>query len=87
MTNSNDASPVRSLDVAGTSTPNARRYRHANAMLRINPQGLPVAWRRIHVLQSGAFRSHAYQVITPRGITDVSADTGRRQRNACFPLN
>jgi hypothetical protein len=87
MDNSQQHSTVRTLDVAGTCTPNAGRYAGGDVM-KLNPQGLPVAWRRIVCLgQPGSFATQRYQLITPIGIRDVTAERAARQKGACQPLN
>jgi hypothetical protein len=56
--------------------------------VKLNPQGLPVAWRRIVALgQPGSFATQRYQLITPIGIRDVTAERAARQKGACHPLN
>jgi hypothetical protein len=56
--------------------------------VKLNPQGLPVAWRRIVALgQPGSFATQRYQLITPIGIRDVTAERAARQKDACQPLN
>jgi hypothetical protein len=88
MTNSENHPSVRSLDVAGTKTPNRGRYARADATVKLNPQGLPVAWRRIVCLgQPGSFATQRYQLVTPIGIRDVTAERAARQKDACQPLN
>lgn len=80
MTNSENTNSVRSLDVAGTKTPNRGRYQRGrtNAIVRLNPDGLPVALRRIMALgQPGAFATSRYQLVTPQGVTDVPASRAR----------
>jgi len=88
MTNSNSAPSVRSLDVAGTKTPNRGRYARADATVKLNPQGLPVAWRRVCAIgQPGSFAAQRWQIITPRVVKDVPSSTARVQKEACYPLN
>jgi len=66
--------PVRtSLNVDGTDTANASRYDDANARLRLNAKGQPVAIRRVVALgQPGSFATQRYQAVTPRGIVSLS---------------
>lgn len=67
------APPSRSLDVAGTETVNAGRYRDANCRLRLNGQGLPVAIRRVGAIgQPGSFASQRYQVVKPNTVVSLS---------------
>jgi hypothetical protein len=90
MDNSQQQPTVRSLDVAGTKTPNRGRYRRGrtNAIVKLTPQGLPVAWRRIMALgQPGSFATQRWQIVTPKGVTDVPSSTARAQQQRCQPLN
>ena len=66
--------PVRtSLDLASAETANAGAYDDANARLRLNGQGRPVAIRRVVSLgQPGSFARQRYQAVTPRGIVSLS---------------
>jgi hypothetical protein len=85
-----DAPPVRSLDVAGTQTANAAAYnrRNTNARVRLNPDGLPVAIRRVVALSApGSFATSRYQVVTPRGVSSVSSERARRMVEHTAPLN
>jgi hypothetical protein len=85
-----DAPAVRSLDVAGTPTTNAPAYsrRNTNARVRLNPDGLPVAIRRVVALSApGSFATSRYQVVTPQGVTDVPASRARRMVEHTAPLN
>lgn len=83
-----DASPVRSLDVASTETANRRRYRHANAQVLINPQGKPVAFRRIRVLQPGSFAGGSQvQIVTPRRTSSLDRSVFDAYKARCHPLN
>ena len=65
--------PVRtSLDLADAETVNAGAYDDANARLRLNGQGQPVAIRRVVALgQPGSFATQRYQAVTPRGIVSL----------------
>jgi hypothetical protein len=89
MQYTSDAPPVRSLDVAGTETVNAGRYRDANARLRLNQKGQPVAIRRVVSLgQPGSFARHRYQVVTPAGIRAFSGSKIRTwEEKRSHPVN
>lgn len=82
MTNSQKHSRVH-------DTENGLRYVHNNASVKINPQGLPVAFRRVACYgQPGSFAPRSkYQVVTPKGITAVTPDRSLELRARCFPLN
>jgi hypothetical protein len=82
MNNSDRFSRVR-------STENGLRYLHNNASVKVNPDGLPVAFRRVACYgQPGSFAvDDRYQVITPKGITAVTPDRSLELRAECFPLN
>ena len=66
--------PVRtSLDLAGTETVNAGTYDDPNARVRLNGQGLPVAFRRVVSLgQPGSFAQTRYQAVTPARVVSLS---------------
>jgi hypothetical protein len=82
------APPSRSLDVAGTETPNARRYRRSNAQVLLNPQGLPVCFRRVRVLKPGTTAGASrLQVIAPTGTRSFSRSFFEAYRKRCVPLN
>jgi len=88
MLYTSDASPVRSLDVDGTPTVNTRRYRHSNAQVYLNPDGLPVAFRRVRVLQKGTFAGASrLQLITPRKVVGMSRAVFDAYKARCHPLN
>jgi hypothetical protein len=90
MDNSQNHPSVRSLDVAGTRTPNRGRYQRGrtNAIVRLNPDGLPVAWRRVVCLsQPGSFASQRWQIVTPQVVKDVPSSTAQAQQQRCHPLN
>ena len=88
MQYTSDAPSVRSLDVAGTPTVNAGRYRQANAQVLLNPQGLPVCFRRVRVLRPGTFAGASrLQVITPKGTRSFSRSLFSAYRDRCAPLN
>lgn len=71
MSNPQTTSPVRSIDVAGTETVNARRYKHANARICLDERGVPVAVRRIIALSADGVRQRR-QLVTADGIEALS---------------
>ena len=81
MTNSEKQSHVHVV--------NAGRYAGATASVMLNPDGLPVAFRRVACYgQPGSFAPRSkYQVITPKGITAVPPDRSLELQGRCFPLN
>jgi hypothetical protein len=70
-------------------TVNGLRYVRSNAAVRVNPDGLPVAFRHVKCYgQPGSFAvSDKVQVITPKGITVITPDRSLELRDRCFPLN
>ena len=86
MNNSQNA-PSRS-DAEASATVNGRRYRNSNARIYLNPDGLPVAFRRVRVLQSGTFAGASrLQLVTPRKVASVSRTCFKAQKERCTPLN
>jgi hypothetical protein len=79
----------RSLDVAGTETANASRYSQPNARVRLAAtNGLPIAFRRIVVMNAGSFATQKWQAVTAKGITDLSSEQAQRLvGEATIPLN
>ena len=74
--------PVRaSLDTDETDTLNAGRYRDANARLRLNGKGQPVAIRRVVSMRKGSFATRRYQVVKPDGIASLSPSKYRAWEN------
>lgn len=83
-----DAPVQKSIATAAADTPNARRYRNANAQVLINPQGKPVAFRRVRVLQRGTFAAASrLQVVTPRQTCSISRRKFDAYKSKCHPLN
>lgn len=81
MNNSNP-SPSRSDTVNGT------RYQSANAQVLLNPDGKPVAFRRVRVLQSGTFAGASrLQLVTPRKTASISRESFDAFKSECHPLN
>jgi hypothetical protein len=81
MNNSNP-SPSRS------DTVNGARYRSANAQVLLNPEGKPVAFRRVRVLQSGTFAGASrLQLVTPRKTASISRTCFEAYKSKCNPLN
>ena len=82
--------PVRaSLDTDETDTPNARRYSQPNARVRLAAvNGLPIAFRRVVVMNSGSFATQKWQSVTAKGTTALSSSKAQRLHdNATVPLN
>ena len=80
--NNSKPSPSRS------DTVNGRRYRSPNARVYLNPDGLPVAFRRVRVLQRGTFAGASrLQLVTPRKVASVSRTCFKAQKKRCTPLN
>jgi propanediol utilization protein len=84
-----DAPVQKSIDTAGTETGNARRYRNNNAQVYLNPDGLPVAFRRVRSLQQpGSFASRPrLQLVTPRKTASISRTCFDAYKSKCAPLN
>lgn len=84
-----DAPVQKSIDTAGTETANTRRYRNNNAQVYLNPDGLPVAFRRVRSLQKpGSFASWSrHQLVTPRKVASVSRKCFDAYRKRYAPLN
>jgi hypothetical protein len=80
--NNSKPSPSRS------NTVNGRHYQSANAQVYLNPDGLPVAFRRVRVLQSGTFAGASrLQLVTPRKTASISRTCFEAQKERCTPLN
>ena len=85
--NNSKPSPSRS-DAEASATVNGRRYQSANARVYLNPDGLPVAFRRVRVLQSGTFAGASrLQVVTPRKTASISRTCFGAYKSKCQPLN
>jgi hypothetical protein len=71
------------------STVNGARYRDANARLRLNGQGRPVAIRRVVALQQpGSAAVQRYQAVTPRGVVGLShASLSSWEEKRSHPVN
>jgi hypothetical protein len=81
MNNSNP-SPSRS------DTVNGARYQSANAQVLLNPDGKPVAFRRVRVLQRGTFAGASrLQLVTPRKVASISRRKFDAYKSKCHPLN
>mgnify|MGYP007020456649 FL=1 len=81
-----DLSPPRS------DTVNGRRYSNSNAQVplnpELNPEGKPVAFRRVRVLQSGTFAGASrLQLVTPRKTASISRTCFDACKAECHPLN
>jgi len=85
---STDAPVRKSVDLESTETANAGRYRQANAQVYLNPDGLPVAFRRVRVLQPGTFAGASrLQLVTPRKTASISRTCFDAYKSKCHPLN
>jgi hypothetical protein len=81
MNNSQNA-PSRS------DTVNGRRYSNSNAQVLLNPDGKPVAFRRVRVLQRGTFAGASrLQLVTPRKVASISRTCFEAYKSKCHPLN
>ena len=75
-------------DSRAAETANGFRYLDANAQVYINPEGLPVAFRRVRVLKPGTFAGASrVQIVTPRRVSDVSQPVFEAWKSRCHPLN
>jgi hypothetical protein len=71
-----------------SDTVNGARYQSANARLYLNPDGLPVAFRRVPARQPGTFAGSAhYEIITPKGTGPFPCSTFRAYKSRCAPPN
>jgi hypothetical protein len=71
-----------------SDTVNGRRYKSANAQVLLNPDGLPVAFRRVRVLQPGTFAGASrLQLVTPRKVASISRTCFEAYKSKCHPLN
>jgi len=79
----------RSLDLTGTETANAGRYSQPNARVRLAAcNGLPIAFRRVVVMNSGSFATQRWQAVTAKGTTALpSSEVERLHEKATVPLN
>lgn len=85
--NNSKPSPSRS-DAEASATVNGCRYRNSNARVYLNPDGLPVAFRRVRVLQRGTFAGVSrLQLVTPRKTASISRTCFDAYKSKCQPLN
>jgi hypothetical protein len=71
-----------------SETVNGHRYRRPNAMVYLNPDGLPIAFRRVRVLQPGSFVGACrFQIVSPKGVSPLPKSTLSAYRDRCSPLN
>lgn len=81
-TNNSSGSPSRSDNV------NGRRYSNSNAQVPLNPDGKPVAYHRVRVLQAGTFAGASrLQLVTPRKTASISRTCFGAYKAECHPLN
>ena len=78
-----------SRDSRAADTVNGRRYVNSNAQVYLNPDGLPVAFRRVRSLQQpGSFASRSrLQLVTPRKTASISWTCFDAYKSKCHPLN
>ena len=75
-------------DSRAADTVNGRRYVNSNAQVYLNPDGLPVAFRRVRVLKPGTFAGASrLQLVTPRKTASISRTCFDAYRKCCTPLN
>ena len=75
-------------DSRAADTANGRRYSNPNAQVYLNPDGLPVAFRRVRVLQRGTFAGASrLQLVTPRKTASISRTCFDAYTSKCHPLN
>jgi len=80
--NNSGQSPSRS------DTVNGRRYSNSNAQVLLNPEGKPVAFRRVRVLKPGTFAgAFRLQFVTPKTTASISRTCFEAHRSECHPLN
>ena len=71
-----------------SETTNGHRYRDPNAMVYLNPDGLPIAFRRVQVRQPGSFVGACrFQIVSPKGVSPFPKSTLSAYRDRCSPLN
>jgi len=71
-----------------SDTVNGRRYKSANAQVLLNPDGLPVAFRRVRVRQPGTLAGASrLQLVTPRKVASISRTCFEAYKSKCHPLN
>ena len=84
----NSQNTLSRSDTEASATVNGRRYQSANAQVYLNPDGLPVAFRRVRVLQRGTFAGASrLQLVTPRKTASVSRTCFDAYKSKCQPLN
>ena len=80
--NNSQSAPSRS------DTVNGARYQSANAQVLLNPEGKPVAFRRVRVLKPGTFAGASrLQLVTPRKTASISRTCFDAYKSKCAPLN
>jgi hypothetical protein len=87
-----DAPSRKTIDTADAASANAWRYRSAGTRIYLNPDGLPVAFRRVSrgpsVLTRGTFASPCrIELVTPQTVRPVSRERFEDYRRQCVPLN
>ena len=75
-------------DSRAADTVNSRRCANNNAQVYLNPDGLPVAFRRVRVLKPGTFAGASrLQLVTPRKTASISRTCFDAYKSKCHPLN
>ena len=83
----NNSQPIP-RDSRAADTINGRRYANNNAQVYLNPDGLPVAFRRVRVLKPGTFAGASrLQLVTPRKTASISRTCFDAYKSKCHPLN
>jgi hypothetical protein len=87
-----DAPSRKTIDTAGTDSSNAWWYRSTGTRIYLNPDGLPVAFRRSSrgptVLTRGTFAGPSrIEIVTPQTVRPVSRERFEDYRRRCAPLN
>ena len=71
-----------------SDTENDRRYSNSNSQVLLNPEGKPVAFRRVRVLKPGTFAGASrLQLVTPRKTASISRTCFEAYRSKCHALN
>ncbi len=71
-----------------SDTVNGARYQSANAQVLLNPDGKPVAFRRVRVLQSGTFAGASrLRLVTLKTTASISRTCFDANKSECHLLN
>ncbi|MCS3642442.1 hypothetical protein [Salinibacter ruber] len=67
---------------------NGCRYSNSNAQVLLNPDGQPVAFRRVRVLKPGILAGASrLQLVTPKTAASISRNSFDAFKAECHPLN